>query len=246
MEVLIVDDHPLIRDALARVLVQLGHKTGVFQAGSVRDALAELQAHPGMTLILLDLMLPDAQGMSAIERLRQARSDVPVAILSAADNRSTVLGAFDHGARGFISKRSSYAVLVNALRLVLAGHTYVPPEVLRAEAAWVGRDSSPALAPMPQGAGESLGLTPRQMEVMALLAQGKPNKVISRELGLSEGTVKTHAAAIFRRLRVSNRTQAVLALNRLGIKLTFPSTSEAANRTTASHRGGLGGSLAAA
>ncbi len=246
MEILIVDDHPLIRDALARVLVQLGRRMGVFPAGSVRDALAELEAHPGIEFILLDLILPDAPGMSAIERLRQARPDVPVAVLSAADDRSTVLGAFDHGARGFISKRSSYAVLVNALRLVLAGHTYVPPEILRAEPAWMRRDSATALAPLPQGAGENFGLTPRQMEVLALLAQGKPNKVISRELRMSEGTVKTHAAAIFRRLGVSNRTQAVFALNRLGIKLTLPPSSNAAPQGAASRHSGLRGSLAAA
>lgn len=246
MDVLIVDDHPLIRDALAKVLAQLGHKVGIFQAGSVRGALAELQAHPGMKLILLDLMLPDAHGTSALERVRQARPDVPVAILSAADNRSTVLEAFDHGARGFISKRSSYAVLVNALRLVLAGHTYIPPEVLRADAPRTGQESSTAFAPMPQCAGEHLGLTPRQMEVLALLAQGKPNKVISRELRLSEGTVKTHTAAIFRRLRVSNRTQAVFAVNRLGIKLPFPPSGEAANQAAAGHHSGAEGSFAAA
>ena len=222
MDVLIVDDHPLVREALARALAQLGYDMRVFQAGSVAGALSELQAHPAMGFILLDLMLPDAQGTTALERLRQARPDVPAAILSAEDGRLTVLAAFAHGARGFISKRSSYAVLVNALRLVLAGHTYIPPEILHAEAVPPALASAAGRALEPRCADGDPGLTPRQMEVLALLAQGKPNKVISRELRLAEGTVKTHAAAIFRRLRVANRTQAVFAMNRLGIKLALP------------------------
>jgi DNA-binding NarL/FixJ family response regulator len=220
MKVLIVDDHPLIREALANVLAELGREVTVLQAESLKGALAELAAHSDATLILLDLMLPDAEGMSVLGEVRQAYPDVPVVVLSANDNRATVLAAIDGGAMGFISKRSASPVLVNALRLVLAGEVYIPPEVLRAET--LPRPVAGAtLAPGTRRTGEELGLTPRQMDVLTLLVQGKPNKVICRELGLAEGTVKTHTAAIFRALAVSNRTQAVFAVSRLGIQLPF-------------------------
>jgi DNA-binding NarL/FixJ family response regulator len=233
MKVLIVDDHPLIREALANVLAELGREVTVLQAESLKGALAELAAHPDTTLILLDLMLPDAEGTSVLGEVRQAYPDVPVVVLSANDNRATVLAAIDGGAMGFISKRSASPVLVNALRLVLAGEVYIPPEVLRAET--LPRPvAGAALAAGTRRTGEELGLTPRQMDVLTLLVQGKPNKVICRELGLAEGTVKTHTAAIFRALAVSNRTQAVFAVSRLGIQLPFlPSpdaTAEAAGR----------------
>jgi DNA-binding NarL/FixJ family response regulator len=222
MKVLIVDDHPLIREALANVLAELGPQVVVLQAESLKGALAELTAHPDTTLILLDLMLPDGEGTSVLDQVRQAHPGVPVVVLSATDNRATVLAAIDGGAMGFISKRSASPVLVNALRLVLAGEVYIPPEVLRAEtlprpAAGAGLASAPGN----RRTGEELGLTPRQMDVLTLLVQGKPNKVICRELGLAEGTVKTHTAAIFRALAVSNRTQAVFAVSRLGIQLPF-------------------------
>jgi DNA-binding NarL/FixJ family response regulator len=222
MKVLIVDDHPLIREALANVLAELGREVTVLQAESLKGALAELAAHPDTTLILLDLMLPDAEGTSVLDQVRHAHPDVPVVVLSATDNRSTVLAAIDGGAMGFISKRSASPVLVNALRLVLAGEVYIPPEVLRAET--LPRPAAGAALPPAAGTrrtAEELGMTPRQMDVLTLLVQGKPNKVICRELGLAEGTVKTHTAAIFRALAVSNRTQAVFAVSRLGIQLPF-------------------------
>jgi DNA-binding NarL/FixJ family response regulator len=235
MKVLIVDDHPLIREALANVLAELGPQVVVLQAESLKGALAELTAHPDTTLILLDLMLPDGEGTSVLDQVRQAHPGVPVVVLSATDNRATVLAAIDGGAMGFISKRSASPVLVNALRLVLAGEVYIPPEVLRAEtlprpAAGAGLASAPGN----RRTGEELGLTPRQMDVLTLLVQGKPNKVICRELGLAEGTVKTHTAAIFRALAVSNRTQAVFAVSRLGIQLPFVAASGVGERGVSS------------
>ena len=220
MRVLIVDDHPLIREALANVLAELGRQVDVLQAENLKGALAQLDAHPDTTLILLDLMLPDAEGIDVLGRVRQAYPSVPVVVLSGIDSRSTVRAAIDGGAMGFISKRSPSPVLVNALRLVLAGEVYIPPEVLRAE-------TRPMTGTPGPRTGEDLGLTPRQMDVLALLVQGKPNKVICRELGLAEGTIKTHTAAIFRALNVSNRTQAVFAVSRLGIQLPFASAPAA-------------------
>jgi DNA-binding NarL/FixJ family response regulator len=214
MKTLIVDHYPLIRDALAKVLLRLGERVQVLQAESLSGALAELEAHPDTALIVLELTLPDAKGTRAIERVRAARPHALVVVLSAMDDRGTVLAALDGGARGFISKRSTSAVLVNALRLVLAGGMYIPetlsllaptPDLLSARAPLSGIDD--------------LNLTRRQSDVLRLLGQGKANKVISRELGVAQSTVKAHVAAILRALGVSNRTQAACKLNRLGIKL---------------------------
>ena len=222
MKILIVDDHPLVREALAGVVAELDREVETIQADSAEAAMAALAHHEDLTLCLLDLMLPDGDGTGVLARIRAERPEVPVVVLSAQDTRATVLAAIDAGAMGFISKRAATTVLVEALKLVLVGGVYLPPELLRGEGT---RDLSPS-TPRPvvsdatHGA-ETLGLTKRQIEVLALLVQGKPNKIICRELGLAEGTVKTHAAAIFRALGVSNRTQAVFALSRLGIQLPF-------------------------
>jgi len=234
VKALVVDDHPLVREALVKVLAELGPRVEVLQAANIERALAELEAHPDTTLILLELTLPDADGTRGLERVRRIRPNVPVVIFSALDNRSTVLAALDSGAKGFISKRSSAAVLVCALRLVLTGQVYVPREALQAE---------PAAKPTPEpcavpastrpATGGDLGLTQRQMEVLTLLVQGKPSKVISRELGCAEATVKAHIAAIFRALGVSNRTEAGFAFTRLGLQLPFAPAASTVNKTDA-------------
>jgi len=214
MKILIVDDHPLVRDALANVLLQLGEQIWVLEASSVSGALAELEAHPDTALILLELMVSSAKGTSAIEQLQAACPDALVVVLSAMDDTKTVLAALDSGAKGFISKCSTSAVLVNALRLVLAGGMYIPA-TLSLTAPVPGLFAARA----PLGGVDDLRLTRRQSDVLRLLAQGKANKVISRELGVAQSTVKAHVAAILRALGVSNRTEAACKLNRLGIKL---------------------------
>jgi DNA-binding NarL/FixJ family response regulator len=219
MKVLVVDDHPLIREALANVLTEIGRTVEVVQADRLDGALALLVEHPDTSLILLDLMLPDAEGVSALERVRAAHPDVPVVVLSATDNRATVLAAIDAGAMGFISKRTASPILVNALRLVLAGEVYIPGEVLRSETA--PAPARPGAAASREAGAPVHGLTSRQLDVLALLVQGKQNKVICKELNLAEGTIKTHTAAIYRELGVNNRTQAVFAVSRLGIQLPF-------------------------
>jgi DNA-binding NarL/FixJ family response regulator len=220
MKVLIVDDHPLVREALADVVAELDSDATTIPADTAEAALAALDEHPDVTLCLLDLMLPDESGTGLLARIRAERAEVPTVVLSARDDHATVLAAIDGGAMGFISKRSATSVLLEALRLVLVGGVYLPPELLRGHAA-PAVIAPPTVADRVARKAESLGLTPRQSEVLALLVQGKPNKLICRELGLAEGTVKTHAAAIFRALGVSNRTQAVFALGRLGVQLPF-------------------------
>lgn len=231
MNILIVDDHPLIREGLANVLAELDRDAGVLEAASADEAVAAFGDHAPLSLVLLDLGLPGAHGMSLLEQLRSVRPEVPVVVLSANDRREVVLAAIDNGAMGFISKRSPTPVLVNALRLVLAGGVYLPPQVIGVAApveapSATGVAASQLSAAPPATATASvprtladLGLTDRQAEVLALIVQGKPNKLICRDLDLAEGTVKTHISAILRALDVANRTQAVFKLSKLGIQL---------------------------
>lgn len=217
--ILAVDDQPLAREALARLAADLGAAVEVLEADSIAGAQDCLARHDDIHLVVLDTALPDANGLGGLERLLRTRPGVPVLVLASQDEPETARAALEAGARGFISKRSPTRVLTEALRLVLVGGTYVPPQALRASV--LPRASDALAERQPSGAIplKSLGLTPRQIDVLTLLVQGMPNKLICRTLNLAEGTVKTHTAAIYRALGVMNRTQAVYAVNRLGIAL---------------------------
>jgi DNA-binding NarL/FixJ family response regulator len=214
LKILVVDDHALIREAMQLVLRQLDANIEVLEAGNCIDALALADRHPDLGLILLDIQLPGMSGLDALGDFRERHPAIPVVVLSGSENRDDVIRAIDGGAMGFIPKSQPSSVMINALRLVLAGGVYLPAEILGAPAA---ASSSPA-AGMVRTPAE-LGLTGRQSDVLALLIQGKPNKIVCRELGLAEGTVKIHVTAILRALGVANRTQAVIAVSRLGLKL---------------------------
>jgi len=217
LKVLVVDDHPLIREALRQVLRALAKNIELLEAGSATEALAAADKCDGLDLILLDLTLPGRDGYEVLRELRERYPAYPVVVLSASDQSEVVMRALDAGAMGFIPKTSSNEVLLGALRLVLSGGVYLPAEVLRHSPAPVLVSRSAAAA---AGTGyRDLGLTERQAQVLALVVQGKPNKIICRELNLAEGTVKIHVTAILKALGVTNRTQAVIAVGRLGLKL---------------------------
>ena len=222
VKILVVDDHPLIREALRQVLQSLDRDLELIEAQSCDEALEMTQRHTDISLILLDLTLPGADGYEVLRRLREDYPDIPVVVLSAADQPEAVTRAIDGGAMGFIPKTSSSQLLLNALRLVLSGAIYLPLEVLRKE-----QDIGPATPRAPATPSElrdpaEIGLTARQAQVLALLVQGKPNKLICRALNLAEGTVKIHVTAILKTLGVMNRTQAVIAVSKLGLKLPQP------------------------
>jgi DNA-binding NarL/FixJ family response regulator len=222
VKILIVDDHPLIREALRHVLTVLDAKFELIEAQNFAEALAAADDDPHLDLILLDLGLPDIDGIDALSELRERHAGIPIVVLSASEQPAIVLRAIDAGAMGFVPKTTSSHLLLNALRLVLAGGVYLPAEVLRQH-----QDApEPALqlAAEARRGGNMLtphaaGLTARQAEVLALLVEGKPNKLICRDLGLAEGTVKIHMTAILKALNVSNRTQAVIAVGKLGLQL---------------------------
>jgi DNA-binding NarL/FixJ family response regulator len=214
MKILVIDDHPLIQEALKHVLCALDPKLELAQAQDASDAHATLSREPDTELILLDLALPDCDGFELLADLRREWPALPVLVLSATHDSATVERALDLGAMGFIPKTANSRVLLDALRLVLSGGVYVPAETTRA---------GPTVRARSIMRPEQLGLTLRQADVLKLLVQGKPNKLICRDLRLSEGTVKVHVSAILRALNVHNRTQVVIELARRGVRLDPPS-----------------------
>lgn len=217
LTVLIVDDHPLIVEALEVALKDIDGRVAVTSAGDANGALEVLRSNTPISLILLDLTLPGANGLDLLSNAREVRPDVPIVVLSADESVSTVRCALDAGAMGFISKRSQTRVLVSALHLVLNGGIYIPPQVLPVLYQDVPTSKVEPKDARPQ---DILGLTDRQVEVLSLMVQGKSNKAIARELGISEGTTKYHVQGILSTLRATNRTEALAVLSRLGVK--FP------------------------
>jgi DNA-binding NarL/FixJ family response regulator len=206
MKALLVDDHILFREGLALLMSNAFPELDCQQAGSISQALQVLGGDPEIRLVLLDLGLPDSAGVTSLRRLREGAPHTTVVVMSADETPETVLAAIDEGAAGFIPKTSRLGAMRGALETVLAGGVYLPPVMLGQRP-----ETPPAVT--------SLGLSPRQLDVLRLLIDGKSNKLICRELELSESTVKTHLAAIFRKLEVSSRTQAVVAAARLGLRL---------------------------
>ncbi len=218
MKVLLVDDHSLFREGLRLLLVRTGGSFDVYEAGTCAQAFEVVAEHNDIRLILLDLELPDMGGQAALVLLRERHPHIPVVVLSARDSRADVLEAINLGAMGFIPKSSDSMALAEALQLVLANGVYLPTAVLGANPA-----ATAASAERRTAVGRELlreaGLSDRQIDVLALLVQGLPNKLIADRLGLAEPTIKTHVAACLRALNVRNRTQAVLAVGRLGARL---------------------------
>lgn len=207
MNVLLIDDHALFRDALVLLFEHHLHEFRLLEAESVGEAVAVAREHGEIALALLDLGLADSQGMASLAALRAALPELTVVVLSADARRETIVAAIDAGAAGFVPKTARGTVLADALRTVLDGGVYLPAQAL-----------APAGPETPDAAVID-ALSPRQVQVLQLLLQGKSNKLICRALDLSESTVKTHLLAVFRRLEVNNRTQAVLAAARMGLRL---------------------------
>jgi DNA-binding NarL/FixJ family response regulator len=219
VRILVVDDHPLIREALRQVLQALDSAVDLLEAQTGAEALELARRNPKLSLILLDLALPGTDGFETLRQLREEFPGIPVVVLSAHEQSETVTRAIDGGAMGFIPKTSTSGILVQALRLVLSGGIYLPPEVLRRQSPAGSAALVPVTTPAQLRDPHEIGLTERQSQVLALLVQGMPNKLICRELKLAEGTVKIHVTAILKSLGVGNRTQAVIAVSKLGLRL---------------------------
>ncbi len=210
MKILIGDDHVLFREGLRRLLEQL-RDNATFAEASNFDELLDMAASKdeAYDLVLTDLRMPGWPGFSGIGMLRERQPNAKVVVVSASEAQADVREALENGAAGYIPKSSSVKIMLSALDLIFSGGVYVPATVLRE-----------GIEPDHRGAGGGIPptdpqleqlLTQRQREVLDRLREGKSNKQIAHELGLSEGTVKIHMTAIFKSLGVRNRTQAAMA-----------------------------------
>lgn len=207
MKILCCDDHELFRDGLRTALAGMegdAAASEVLEAGSLAEAEARLDADPSIDLLLLDLGLPDASGLEGLARIRAARPELPVVVVSGQEDAALAREALSAGAAGFIPKSSSRPVLQQALALVQAGGVYVPPLTLSR-----APPGGPADAPTLRGAD---ALTGREREVAELLTRGLTNREIGGVLGISTATVKVHVGRILAALEVTNRTEAVRLL----------------------------------
>jgi DNA-binding NarL/FixJ family response regulator len=213
VKILIVDDHPLVLHALQEVLPQLNGSLEIFGASTRAETLLMLARHPDLSLVLLDLTLPGARGLDLLAELRRDRPLLAIVVLSATHDSATVGAAIAAGARGFVAKTASPHALLDAIETVLEGGRHVTTD-LRSASRTINGVSV-----------DILGLTQRQSDVLHLLIQGKPNKLICRDLRLSEGTVKVHVSAILKALNVHSRSQAIVELTRRGISVENSTTS---------------------
>src|SRR5207244_3167211 len=222
MKVLIVDDHALIREALHAVLKQLKREAVIFEASNSRQAMHIVKEHTDISLILLDINLPDRDGFSVLRELRDRYATIAIIILSSSDDHDTVKRAFKLGALGFIPKTTEREVMLNAIELVLSGGIYIPSEILEHEEATPPRLTNELST---REFLDGLGLTNRQIEVLALLMQGKNNKVIAKTLNMGVPTVKNYITVILKALKVTSRTEAVIKLGQMGWELSPKSES---------------------
>ena len=206
MKVLIADDHPMVRDALKRTLLLVEPTAEVVEAADFASAVHQMQ-QAAPRLALLDLHMPGMDRVDGLRRLRLMFPGVPMAVASGEDDPAVIRATLAAGAVGFLPKSEAPEVLQQALRLVLGGGTYMPTQALADL-----RHGAPPPRP------DASGLTPRQLDVLRCLMRGQPNKLIARELGLTEGTVKIHIAAILRVLQARNRTEAVVVARDLGLQ----------------------------
>ncbi|RMX04342.1 DNA-binding response regulator [Corticibacter populi] len=216
MKILIADDHRLVVDAVRGKLMELDAVMEFVLAATLQE-LRQVDLET-LDLALVDLGMPGAQGLRHVGELRERSPSLPIIVLSGTADTALMRAALETGVLGFIPKAYSAEVMLSAIRLVLAGGVYVPPALLTAGPA--GAPGTVAAGAAATGSGISIDrvrqmLTSRQIEVLGLLSQGKPNKLIGRSLGISEGTVKIHLAAIFRALNVRNRTEAVVVAQQL-------------------------------
>lgn len=205
LKLLVIEDHALVREGLLQTLRKLERGVVCTGAQDAEAALALLEnGGEDYDLCLLDLMLPNLNGMGCLGVLRKRFPAMPVVIISALDDHNTVARAMRAGASGFVSKSSPGEVLLAALRQVLAGEVYLPPS-LQNELPVLHKHRERSLS-------EQYDLTAAQMRVLEPLIQGNTNRQISELLGLTEGTVKIHVSAILKALNVTNRSQALLAV----------------------------------
>ena len=205
--IVIVDDHPLFRGALRQALSTAISDVEILEAGSLDELSTTLEQTKGAELILLDLSMPGVQGLSGLLLLRAQSPEIPVVVVSASEDPGTVRRALEFGASGYIPKSLPVDKIRAAVRLILDGGVWSPPEI----------PLDGATDPETRNLATRLGtLTPQQVRVLMMLGEGLLNKQIAYKLSVSEATIKAHVSAILQKLGVDSRTQAVIAIGKIG------------------------------
>lgn len=230
LKLLIVDDHFLFSEGMRCILARLADNVIVFDACCAGDGLTLAAQHNDLAAVLLDLDLPDVNGLEALSQFKQAFPTLPVIILSACDVTAEMRLCLHSGANGFIPKASKTKVMLHAIRLVLDGGVYVPPQLLNGEMR-ANRHTNPIhphttylnnVSDNPHPTSP-LGLTPRQTQVLRYIVDGLSNKQIGHVLAITEATAKAHVTAVLKTLNVPNRTKAAQIVHKLGFQ--FPEST---------------------
>ena len=215
--ILVADDHALVRGGLAQLVKLVEENVEVVETNDYKQTLALLSQDQVVDLLLLDFLMPGMNGVEGISNICKKWPEIPVIVVSAKEDISTIRSALAAGAMGYIPKTSSPEVMMSAIKLVISGGVYIPPHVLGAGTLSEDRLQEQNIAISPEEnfkVGYGM-LTERQLEVLDLMAYGKSNKDIANDLGLTTGTVKMHSSRIFKTLNVQNRTEAVMKYTQL-------------------------------
>jgi len=207
MKILIADDHALFRDGLALRLEEIAPDAVILQASSYSQVFKILNTEAQPDVLILDVEMPDMPWLESLKQIHYLAPKMKIIVVSASEDSRTIRTILATGVKGYIPKRSEAKVFNNALKLIIEGGSYVPPNLLEN-------------APINALSGRNIGiktLTTRQSQVLDLIAQGKSNKQIAYDMGVSESTVKLHINALLRSLHVSNRTQAVITAQKIGL-----------------------------
>ena len=204
--IIIVDDHPLFRDALRQALSDKFDGAEISEAGSMEGLSETLEVNSETDLVLLDLTMPGVKGFSGLMYLRAQYPEIPVVIVSATEDPASMRRCIEFGASGFIPKSLPVETIRSAVEVVLEGGVWTPPD-FDLDAAGDGETA--------ELVSRLATLTPQQVRVLMMLSEGLLNKQIAYKLGVSEATVKAHVSAILQKLGVDSRTQAVIAVNKI-------------------------------
>ncbi|WP_284178147.1 response regulator transcription factor [Rhabdaerophilum sp. SD176] len=206
--IIVADDHPLFRGALKQALSGIFAELSVIEAGTLEETVQALSGQGDIDLVLLDLKMPGVSGFSGLTFLRSQHPAVPIIVVSGVDDSATIRTCMEFGAAGYIPKTTPIEVMNKAIRMVLTGGTWTPPDIPLGELA--DKETGDLIRRL-------ASLTPQQMRVLTMLSEGLLNKQIAYELSVSEATVKAHVSAILMKLGVESRTQAVIAASKLDI-----------------------------
>lgn len=218
MNIVVADDHSLIREGLERTLKSVKPNTVIHHAQDRDSVLSLLEQSNKIDLILLDLVMPGANGFALLETICKTYKKIPVIVISSSEEPEDMRKAIDCGAAGFIPKSATTEIMINAINLVCSGGVYLPANILQYQDNKTPNQNYPdTVSLIDKTIDASLKLTKRQKEVLELMAKGLANKEIARALSLSEHTVKIHVTAILRLFNAENRTEAVVMAHATGI-----------------------------